>query len=249
MKTKTIFIAVLVFAIMFTTSVVTAQEEKETYGMAEITYMLPKIGMEKAFETAVKQHNEKYHKEGPFKASLDYILTGKASGWYVWIMGPCTFTDLDNRPEDDTHRAHWDKNVSPTVAKYGRTEYWKYSSKLSYRGDGSDSPKYENIWFIGLERGQKYKFKEFIEKVKKAHEKKGDGNFSVYNNQFTDGLGRDVAIVWEFNNWTEMDDDDGGIKKSFEEIYGEGSWVNALKDWESSTKSINSQVWRIGVNK
>jgi len=46
-----------------------------------------------------------------------------------------------------------------------------------------------------------------------------------------------------------MDEDDGGIKDSFEEIYGEGSWNNALKDWQASTKTINSQVWRIGVNK
>ena len=90
---------------------------------------------------------------------------------------------------------------------------------------------------------------EFIEKVKKAHEKRGEGSLNVYNNQFRDDEGRDVAIVWAFNNWAEMDEDDGGIKDSFEEIYGEGSWNNALKDWQASTKTINSQVWRIGVNK
>ncbi|MEX1381803.1 MAG: hypothetical protein AB1Z17_00260, partial [Lutibacter sp.] len=63
-----------------------------------------------------------------------------------------------------------------------------------------------------------------------------------------DDEGRDVAIVWTFNNWAEMDEDNGGIKKYYEEIYGEGSWVNALKDWDNSIDSINSQVWRIGVN-
>lgn len=248
MKTKTRFFAMLLVVAMLTVSIATAQE-KESYGMAEITYMLPKIGMEKAFEDAVKDHNEKYHKEGPFKASLDYILTGKESGWYVWIMGPCTFTDLDNRPEDDTHRAHWDKNVSPTVSKYGKSEYWKYNSKLSYAGDAPELPKYENIWFVDVKKGQNYKFNEFIEKVKKAYEKKGEGNFRIYNNQFGDGMGRDVAIVWAFDKWAEMDDDDGGIKNSFEEVYGEGSWDNALKDWDGSTDSIKSQLWRIGVNK
>ena len=103
MKTTTSFIVMLVFTLMLTTAVVTAQEEKETYGMAEITYMLPKIGMERAFVEAVKAHNEKFHKEGVFKASLDNILTGKETGWYVWIMGPCTFTDLDNRPNDSIY--------------------------------------------------------------------------------------------------------------------------------------------------
>ncbi|REE82336.1 hypothetical protein BX611_1883 [Lutibacter oceani] len=248
MRTKTNFIATLVFVLMVTTFTVNAQEEKESYGMAEITYMLPKIGMEKAFEDAVKAHNEKFHKEGVFKASLDLILTGKETGWYVWIMGPCTFSDLDNRPTEGAHANDWDKNVSPKVAKYGRNEFWRYNNKLSYRGDTSDAPKFENIWFVNVKRGQNYKFKEFIEKVKAAYEKKAAGNFSIYYNQFTEGNGRDVAIVWAFDTWSEMDEDDGGIKKHFEEIYGEGSWDNALKDWEASTETINSQVWRIGVN-
>lgn len=248
MKTTKSFIVLLVFTIMLATSVVTAQEENESYGMAEITYMLPKIGMERAFKEAIKEHNEKYHKEGVFKASLDLIVTGKEAGWYVWIMGPCTFTDLDSRPNDDAHTNDWDENVSPNVAKYGRSEFWRYNKKLSYRGDTSDSPKYENVWFVDIKRGQDYKFKEFIEKVNAAYVKKGNGNFSIYENQFTEGNGRDVAIVWTFDTWAEMDVDDGGIKKYFEEIYGEDSWNNALKDWETSTETINSQVWKIGVN-
>jgi len=249
MKTQKSFIAILVFAILFTTSVVTAQEEKESYSMVEITYMLPKIGMEKAFKQAVKDHNEKFHKEGPHKASLDLILTGKESGWFVWIMGPCTFTDLDNRPDTDAHTSDWEKNVSPTVAKYGKNEFWKYNKKLSYWKEGSETPKFETIWFIDVKRGEYYKFKEFVEKVKKAYEKKDDDSFGVYDNQFREGNGRDVAIVWGFNSWAELDDDDGGIKSTYEEIYGEGSWENGLKDWEGSTESIKSQVWRIGVNK
>ena len=250
MRTKTIFFTMLLLFVMLTSSTAIAQEEeKESYGMAEVIYIMPKIGMEKAFENAVKEHNAKYHKEGVYKASLDNIITGKETGWYAWVMGPCTFSDLDNRPDDEAHRMHWDKNVSPTVAKYGQTEYWKYNNKLSYSSDDSAAPKYQNLWFIGLERGQYYKFKEFMEKVRKSYEKKGEGNISIYDNEFREGDGRDVAIVWDLKNWAEMDDDDGGIKKQFEEIYGEGSWNNALKDWEASTKTIKSQVWRVGVNK
>jgi len=246
MKTTSIFLTMLLCIVMLTTSEVKAQEE--TYGMAEITYMLPKIGMEKSFEDAVKMHNEKFHNQDPFKGSLDYILTGKEAGWYVWIMGPCTFSDLDNRPENEAHTNDWTKNVSPKVQKYGRTEYWRYNKKLSYSSKGS-TPKYENIWFVDIKRGQYYKFKEFITKIQKSYEKKETENFSIYENQFNEGDGRDVAIVWEFNNWAEFDKDDGGIKKSYEELYGEGSWENALKDWQEFTESIKSQLWRIGVYK
>lgn len=250
MRTKTSFIVTLVFALILTTFTANAQEEKESYAMVELTFMLPKIGMEKAFESAVKVHNEKYHKEGVFKASLDMIVTGKEAGWYVWIMGPCTFTDLDSRPDNAAHTNDWDKNISPTILEYGRNEFWRYNDKLSYHKEGSDAiVNFENIWFVDVKKGQDYKFKEFMEKVKKAHEKRGEGNILVYNNQFREGNGRDVAIVWTLNNWAEMDEDDGGIKKDFEELYGEGSWANALKDWENSIKSISSQMWKIGVNK
>jgi hypothetical protein len=243
-------IAMLLFAILLTTFTVNAQEKNESYAMVELTFMLPKIGMEKAFESAVKAHNEKYHKEGVFKASLDMIITGKEAGWYVWMMGPCTFTDLDARPNDDAHTNDWDKNISPTILEYGRNEFWRYNKNLSYYKEGSTNvTKLENIWVIGVKNGQQYKFKEFMEKVKKAHEKRGDGNIQVYNNQFRESNGRDVAIVWTLNNWAEMDEDDGGIKKYYEEIYGEGSWANGLKDWENSVDSVSSQMWRIGVNK
>lgn len=249
MRTRTNLIATLVFAIMVTTFTVNAQEEKESYGMVELTFMLPKIGMEKSFESAVKAHNEKFHKDGVFKASLDMIITGEEAGWYVWIMGPCTFTDLDKRPKDAVHTNDWDKNISPTILEYGRNEFWRYNDKLSYNNnDSSNVTKLENIWVVGIKQGQDYKFKEFMEKVKKAHEKRGEGNIQVFNNQFREGNGRDVAIVWTLNNWAEMDEDDGGIKKYYEELYGEGSWANGLKDWENSVDSISSQMWRIGVN-
>ena len=110
MKTKRNLLASLLIAALLLTATGIAQEkEKKSYDMAEITFMLPKIGMEKAFVKAVTAHNNLYHKEGPYQAHLDNVLTGKEAGWFVWIMGPCTFTDLDSRPGEGAHTAHWDK--------------------------------------------------------------------------------------------------------------------------------------------
>jgi len=248
MKTKLNLVFALLLSAVLSITTLNAQEAKTDYGMAEVTYMMPKTGMEKAFEDAVKAHNEKYHKEGPYKANLDYILTGKETGWYVWVMGPCTFTDLDSRPNDDAHRMDWDKNVSPKVYKYGRNEYWRYNDKLSYRGDASDNAKLENLWFLDIADGKGDEFRGFMEKVKKAYEKKGKGHFMLYFNQFSEDNGRDAAIVWTMDKWGEMDMDDGGIKDSYEEIYGEGSWEKALDVWRSAVTSVKSQMWKIGVN-
>ena len=97
-----------------------AQDDAKKYRAVELSYMKAKIGMEAKFEAAVKAHNAKYHKEGAYESELYAIATGNETGWYVWIMGPCTFSDLDNRPNDDAHTNDWDKNVSPKVAKYGK---------------------------------------------------------------------------------------------------------------------------------
>ena len=243
MKTKNYVLAsILLVSVLFSTTIM-AQEK---YDMVELTFILPKIGMEKAFESAIKEHNNLYHKEGAFKGHLDYILTGKQAGWYVWLMGPCTFTDLDKRPLNDAHDKHWADKISPNVAKYGSTEYWKHNPKLSYQS-GTESPKLEEIWFIDLKRGDYYRFKSFVAKIKEAFEKKGEGHMNIYDNQFGENDGRDVAVVWGMNTWAEMDKDNGGIKKEYEEINGEGSWENAMDEWEEITESITRQMWKIGI--
>jgi hypothetical protein len=242
MKTKMNLIAVLLMCCMLFSTSMLAQEK---YNMVEITFMMPKIGMENSFENAVKEHNGLYHKEGPFKGSLDYITTGKQTGWYVWIMGPCTFTDLDNKPSSDAHNKHWEQKVAPTVAKYGSTEYWKHNPKISYKS-GTETIKYEEIWFIDIKRGDSYRFNAFMEKIKAAFEKKGEGEMQVYENQFNEENGRDIAIVWGVGNYAGFDKN-GSIKKEFEEINGEGSWDSALDEWEEFTVSVTSQLWKIGI--
>lgn len=244
MKAKKIGLSIMLCGIMLFAFTGISQE-KEDYQMAEITFMLPKIGMEKAFEDAVKEHNTKFHKEAPYKANLDYILTGEETGWYVWLMAPCTFTDLDKRPNNETHRAHWDKTISPLIKKYGRTEYWRFNNKLSHVTSGN-APKLETIWMFDIKEGDYYRFQALIEKVKEAHKKKGD-EFSVYINQFSEGNGRQIALVWPHKNWADLDIEDGGIKTTYEEINGEGSWANLLDEWREITTSFSAQLWKIGI--
>ncbi|MFK5880221.1 MAG: hypothetical protein QM478_12095 [Flavobacteriaceae bacterium] len=245
---KSLLTAMLAIALLFSYATFAQEEEKESYGMAEIIYIDVKVGMEKAFVSAVKEHNAMYHKEGPYAAGMDVILSGKEAGWYVWYMGPCTFTDLDNAPGDGAHADHWRDNVAPNIESYGRQEYWRINDKLSYQSS-TDDMGYSTIWFIDIKRGDYYRFKSIMGKIHDAYEKRGDGSMRVYNNQFNDSEGRDIAIVWDMKNLAEMDDDDESIKKEYEEINGEGSWNNMIDEWEEITVSINSQLWENNITK
>ena len=247
MKTKNIFSTALFIIIVAITSIGIAQEQEgDNYRMTEITYILPEIGMEASFVISIKEHFDLFHKDNPYQGHLDHILTSDEAGWFVWVMGQCLYTNIDSNTGEGTHDNHWVTKVVPNIAKYGRTEYWKFNKKLSYQSEASIS-KYSNVWFVDVKRGKYVRFESFMIKINEAYKKKGNGNVQVYNNQFNAGDGREVALIWGFAKWTELNDD-ADIKSSYEEIYGKGSWKKAMAEWRDITETIVSQAWEMGID-
>lgn len=243
MKTKHFLTGLLVLIFLFSYEGI-AQKKKEKYTMFTTVNMKPVRGKELALESAVKAHNSKFHTQDPHKASLRTILTGSNSGNYVWIMGPSMFSDMDNRPSDEGHEGDWNTTVDPHVKYYGSTEYWKLNDKLSFTAPNRENDKMSQVWFIEIEKGQWEKFNSIMEKVVAVNKKKGNDSFHLYNNQFGGNDGRDVAIVFSFNSWSELDIDDP-FKDHYEAMYGADSWKTFIADWESSISSINRTVSKL----
>lgn len=247
MKTKNLLQAVLFTMVMLLASTGLSQEqETDNYQMTEITYILPKIGMEVSFVNSMQEHFDLFHKENLYKGHLDHILTSDEAGWYVWVMGQCMYTNIDTEAGDGNHNNHWAERVVPFIAKYGRTEYWRFNKKLSYQTVETFS-KYSNVWFVDVNRGMYNRFESFMIKINQAYKKRGDGNVQVYDNQFNAGDGREVCLIWGFSKWTELNDD-ADIKNSYEEIYGKGSWVKAMDEWRTITGKVVSQAWEMGID-
>ncbi len=217
-------------------------DDKAKSRIVELSYMKAKVGMEAKFEAAIKKHNEKFHKEGVYEAALYAISTGNESGWYVWGMGGFTFTDLDNRPAGDDHAADWDKNVAQYIAEYGRVEYWRWNDKLSL-GKESDE-KMIQVWWLDINRGEYYRFENAMKLILEVN-KKMDSEIGVYNKQFGQNDGRDVALSWPIENWAEFDNDDWEMKTEFDKMYGEGSWDDLLEEWKDAVNMRVSELWRI----
>ncbi len=234
-------LAVLLIALMCTPIMSYAQEEKEKDILVELTYMLPKIGMEKKFVEAVKAHNAKFHPDGAYNSQLFYIEVGHEAGWFVWAMGTFTYTDLDGAPGQGEHADDWAKRVAPYVAEYGRTEIWEYAKGLS-NSNGKDEPM-QSLWVLDIESGEYYRFKSFMEKVKKIHEDKNE-EIQVWFNQFDTGENRDVALSFSMENWASLDKDDWKMSEAFDAEYGEGAWENALKEWRAVVASRTQAIWQ-----
>ena len=241
MKTIKKVTSSLLIALLLVSFSVIAQE-KETATMAELSFMKPKNEHVKEFENAVKKHNEKYHTTVPYKAGLNVIATGPKAGWYAWVMGPCTFTDLDGRPDDEAHGQDWETNVTPHVAKYGAVEYWRYNKDLSHTNE--TQTKFSGIWFIDVKKGEYEKFEKIIKNIKAVFAKSTKETMGVYNNRFNAGDGRDVALVFDFDKWAELDDDSFKTKDEYEKMYGEGTWKTFLDDWNSSIEKVSREVWK-----
>ncbi len=238
--TKFSLIGMLTLAFLLSTTISNSQEQAK-YGMVETVYIMPVKGKEKQFEKAVKLHNDTFHTKAPHEAGMNVIISGPETGWYVWFMGPTTFTDLDTRPSGE-HDGDWNTNIDPLVKKYGKTEYWKFQDKLSHAPEGTNT-KYANVWLIDLKRGSfKKSFKEIMGKVKAVYEKRTGETYGVYSTQFNGDDGRDVVILFNYNKWADLDKD-SNFKKDFEAINGENSFDAFIKEWEEITPSIMSAMW------
>jgi hypothetical protein len=230
-----------IFAILFAMApfFVMAQDDKPV--VVETIQITVNKGAYKAFEKAVKEHNDKYHPEGtPHAAWLETIATGPNTGTYVWIMGPGSYADLDTRPAGE-HDDDWDKNVMKHVDNVSMVEYWSYKKDLSFRPENYESGKMSMLWFVEVNRGQYYRFKGVMEKVRATQEKMNE-HMSVWGTTFSAGDGRDIVISWNQQNWAALDED-SKFMKTYEELNGPGSFMNLISEWEACTGSIVEEMW------
>ncbi len=218
----------------------TAPETPTT--VVETMYLLPKRGMENKFEAAVKAHNEKYHPAGPFVAGLRKVEYGDKTGWYVFVYGPTTYENIDNRPaKANGHDDDWSNNVEPLVETYGTTTLWNLNKDLTYGFDVLQKSKYYEVWMVTLKRGEYYRFKTLSEKLKKVYESLGKGSFVVLDNPLHTANSADVILIWSFNSYKEWEEDPGP-KAGYEKLYGAGSWQHAMDEWKDVYVDYNAEV-------
>ena len=245
MKTNNLFFSALILLMSLAPLTLTSQEGNNN--LSQLVYMLPKVGEENLFTNAVKVHNELYHQTAPFKASLNMVMTGEEAGWYVWVMGPTSFTNLDNRPNSNEHNDHWDKTVAPYIKKYGRTEYWGFNKNLSNVSLTKENVKYATVLFLKLKRGtDNKKLVEYFERFKNASEKKGIDVREYYSRFGPSNTSRALALSFPHTKLADLDVHNW-VNEEYEALYGEGSWKEAMKLWQDYFPVVTKELWKIGA--
>ncbi|WP_250437112.1 hypothetical protein [Hanstruepera flava] len=245
MKNNLILLSIIMCLLICPVSNLFSQED-DSYVMWESFMLTPDNTQLKVLSENMRKHNETYHNEGAFNATVFNIVSGPNSGKIVWMMGPMQFKHNDSRPSDDAHDNDWRDNVMPYVKKMHSIEYWSQDDKLSNTGmlDG-DASKYPLLFvrYHEVEDGA-YSVNDFFTKVSSTiKEMEGDNPWGLYYNEFRQGdLGRHIASVGFFKNWTEFDDDNN-FKETFLKLHGENSWDNFLRMGESTFSNSWDEIW------
>jgi hypothetical protein len=233
---KTLFTMV---AILFATVFVSAQAD---YKMWETIYIVPKKGSEEDLKKGLAEHNKEFHKEDPYKAYVWEVISGKHEGQWLWVMGPLTFTDLDNAPAgEDKHDKDWNEKIDPYCEKIHEVKYWKLNEKVSYSPE--DNPGDKVLWAtIDIRPFEMYRFNAMLEKVAEVYkEKKYDHGFSVYTSAFDSGDGEDVVLEWQFGKWAWFDREEK-FRKDYEEVHGEGTWWQFMEEYQDVVESSTDEL-------
>ena len=241
-----------VIAMVFAAALTVNAQEDKSYTMWQSVMLTPDNSNLKALGDSMRAHNMKYHQEGPYRATVFMITTGPNAGNLVWMMGPLTFSDNDNRPSDGGHDEDWGDNVMKYVKKIHTIEYWTQNDELSNTGmlDG-DSSKYPLIFvrYGEVEKGHGSSLDMFygmISKTVKAME--GVNPWGLYYNEFRQGdLGRHVASVSFYKNWTDFDNDKK-FKKTFIEVHGEDKWEAFLDMGRRTFSNAWDEIWKYNAH-
>ena len=220
--------------------VISAQDDG--YTMYESIILEPDLENVAALSEGLAEHNKTYHSEAPYQAMVWDISTGPNAGKMIWMMGPCTYSDLDNRPSGE-HDDHWAQKVVVNLEGMSHGEYWKRNNDLSIT-DGNPRPILA-VRFLELNPGQGYRLQGMLGKVSEALKAADDVNsWSVYINEFQQGtrIGRHVALVRGINSWAEFDESDT-FRENFEAHHGEGSWDPFMREWNDVISDSWDEIW------
>lgn len=197
----------------------------------------------KEFEKGVAAHNKMYHAEGAHGARVYWISNGANVGKYMWVMGPLTWSAMDNRPAKDGHDEDWNTNVMPYTMAEGDQTYWRFHPALS------NFPKDFNLKYLRVMSMDMVPFKEqaFMEQLDKVaavmKAKYPDEPYGMYTNEMPSEMdGRDFAYVDFFDKMGFLGREDT-FPKDFEAVHGSGSWEKFLDVIAATTKGMHSELW------
>ena len=225
-------------------TLITGNLLSQDYAMFETHSLTAKAGHIMALEEEIAEHNAKHHANGPYQNIVTTVLNGPRTGQYIFSMGPCTFTQLDDRPSGPDHARDW-ASVAIHAKKIGGVEFWRRNDNLTHTPVNSPSG------FRNMMRVRYFEVSDngaFIRAQSKIVEMlKAEGSTrprTMFQRVFPHKDGRDWLYVEPYDSWSELDESSGStFRERFEKVHGADSWEGFIQDISSSVISRRDE-WR-----
>ncbi|SDS02119.1 hypothetical protein SAMN04515667_1227 [Formosa sp. Hel1_31_208] len=236
----------LMLAMVFTYSYTINAQESEDYNMWQNILFTPDNTQLKTLGVNMRKHNQTYHSESPYDATVYNITTGPNAGKMIWQMGSMMFKHNDGRPSTNGHDEDWRDNVMPYIKKIHTIEYWSQDDEKSNTSMLSPDNIYPIMFVRYFEVSEDYgylmnnHFKRVSETIKAMD---GVNPWGLYYNDFLQGdLGRHVATVGFMKTWAEMDED-RNFKATFEKLFGADQWQMHLDARDDAFTNRWDEIW------
>jgi hypothetical protein len=212
--------------------------------MYESIMLSPKSDHMSNLTVKMKEHNQTFHKEGSASSMVWRIINGPNTGKLIWMMGPVTFTEMDEMEMGADHMKHWVDDIMPNLHGMEQAEFWRLNGELSNQLGKQSEMIY--VRFLKINNGQLHNLIPMLKMVADVRKKNDpDVQFGVYVNEFMQGdIGRHVAVVTSMDGWADLDQEDT-FQADFEEHFGSGSWDSFLRNWETTFADMYDEIWTL----
>ncbi|WP_435412777.1 hypothetical protein [Psychroserpens mesophilus] len=243
---KKTFASVMMLAMVFTFYTSVNAQESEDYAMWENMMFTPDYTKLKILGENMRKHNETYHKEGPYKATVYNIVSGPNAGKLIWQMGSMMFKHNDGRPGKGGHDADWRDNVMPYVKEIHTIEYWSQDDKKSNTSMLGPDNIYPIMFirYFEVSDTHDYTMNNVYQQASETFKSMSGVNpWGLYYNQFLQGdLGRHVATVRFFKDWKSFEDSPS-FKDAHGKLFGEDQWETFLDTIDDTFDNQWDEIW------
>ena len=215
----------------------------QDYQMYEVHYLRPLPGNAPAVEALIASHNSTYHNDGPYQNAVFSVVNGPNTGDYFFAMGPCTFSDLDNRPSSAAHNNDW-AGIMALCKRIENVAYATRDDGLSITLSGNDNSPRPIQRVRYFEVSDNALFRKVQGQIVNTIKSLGVSNPRVmYQREFLSHDNVHWATVSSYKNWAEFDADNGGnFRETFEKVNGAKSWNTFQSDFDKAIVSRRDEL-------
>lgn len=212
-----------------------------------VLVLQPMPGDREAFEQALAQHNNKFHKDQG-QVDIYEVLTGDRTGDYHFVYrNPASWADVEtafNAANEKAHSDDWNQNVAKHLSGAGKRFFYEVSDDSYLPPNPAEMHSdLMGLYLIEVNPGMEEDFFAGIKKIKEMYKKSNSKNYyAIETSAF--GKGTQVTVVFPLpKGWASFEPNpNDDWSKMFKAAFPKEDFKVWMKKFNGAQKSFESMV-------